>query len=65
MAKSKTKDTEIQADKIEVRVPNRQLTAWEAEEYLIRSNKNSGEWDWERLANEWEVKDLFNFRQCE
>lgn len=48
-------------EEIEVRAPNRQLTSREAEEYLIRSNKNSGEWDWERLANEWEVKDLFNW----
>lgn len=46
---------------IEVRVPNRQLTTMEAEEYLIRSNKNSGEWDWERLANEWEIPDLINW----
>ena len=45
-------------EEIEVRVPNRQLTPREAEEYLIRSNKNSGEWDWERLANEWEITDL-------
>lgn len=48
-------------EEIEVRVPNRQLTSKEAEEYLIRSNKNSGEWDWERLANEWEIPDLFNW----
>lgn len=48
-------------EEIEVRVPNRQLTPKEAEEYLIRSNKNSGEWDWERLANEWEIPDLFNW----
>jgi hypothetical protein len=48
-------------EEIEVGVPNRQLTSKEAEEYLIRSNKNSGEWDWERLANEWEIPDLFNW----
>lgn len=48
-------------EEIEVRVPNRQLTPKEAEEYLIRSNKNTGEWDWERLANEWETADLFNW----
>ena len=48
-------------EEIEVRVPNRRLTEKEAKEYLIRSNKNSGEWDWERLANEWEVTDLFNW----
>jgi len=44
-------------EEIEVRVPSRQLTAKEAEEYLIRSNKNTGEWDWDRLANEWEVNE--------
>lgn len=48
-------------EEIEVRVPNRQLTSKEAEEYLIRSNKNTGEWDYERLANEWETADLFNW----
>jgi len=48
-------------EEIEVRVPNRQLTEKEAEEYLIRSNKNTGEWDWDRLANEWEVNDLFSW----
>jgi hypothetical protein len=49
-------------EEIEVRVPNRHAFASkEAEEYLIRSNKNSGEWDWERLANEWEIPDLFNW----
>lgn len=46
-------------EEIEVKVPNRQLAPKEAEEYLIRSNKNTGEWDWDRLANEWEAKDLF------
>lgn len=45
-------------DDIEVRVPNRQLTAEEAKEYLIRSNKNTGEWDWDCLGNEWDLNDL-------
>lgn len=36
---------------IDVRVPNRELTPEEEKEYLIRSNKNTGEWDWDALAN--------------
>lgn len=43
---------------IEVRVPNRQLTEEEAKEYNIRSNKNVGEWDFDILANEFNVEDL-------
>jgi hypothetical protein len=46
---------------IEVRVPSVQLTEEKAKEYLIRSNKNTGEWDWDILANEWEEKDLFDW----
>ncbi|OGZ05527.1 MAG: hypothetical protein A2845_05980 [Candidatus Lloydbacteria bacterium RIFCSPHIGHO2_01_FULL_49_22] len=34
---------------IDVRVPNRTLTAKECEEYLLRSNKNTGSWDYELL----------------
>jgi hypothetical protein len=30
---------------IDVMVPNRQLRKKEADEYLLRSNKNTGEWD--------------------
>jgi DNA modification methylase len=44
---------------IEVRVPSRQLTEEEMREYLIRSNKNTGDWDWDVLANEWDIIDLF------
>jgi hypothetical protein len=36
---------------IEVRVPNRALTERESSEYLLRSNKNTGEWDIDLLAN--------------
>ena len=39
-------DTEI-----DVRVPNRKLTQKEFQEYLIRSNKNTGEFDFEKLAD--------------
>ena len=35
---------------IDVRVPNRMLTEQEAEEYLVRSNLNTGEWDWKLLG---------------
>jgi DNA modification methylase len=36
-------------DLIDVRVPNRKLTKKEAEEYLIASNKISGDWDFDLL----------------
>lgn len=36
---------------IDVRVPSRKLTNKEREEYLLRSNKNTGEWDLHELAN--------------
>ena len=47
-----------QETEIDVRVPSRMLTEAEANEYLIRSNRNAGEWDWDILANEWEASDL-------
>jgi len=34
---------------IDVRVPNRKLTEKEFQEYLLRSNKNTGEWDFDVL----------------
>ena len=37
-------------EQIDVRVPNRKLTDKEFEEYNIRSNKNTGEWDFELLS---------------
>lgn len=36
-------------EEIEVRLPNRMLTKSEFEEYLLRSNKNTGSWDFELL----------------
>lgn len=56
LAELKGKDHEI-----DVRVPNRLLNEEEAQEYLIRSNKNTGSWDFEVLANEFEIEDLLNF----
>ena len=36
---------------IDVRIPNRKLTADEFREYLLRSNKNTGSWEWEGLKD--------------
>lgn len=46
---------------IEVRVPNRKLTDKEYQEYNIRSNKNTGSWDFDILANNFEYDDLINW----
>lgn len=35
-----------------------QLTEEQQREFIIRDNANSGEWDWEQLANEWDVEEL-------
>ena len=43
---------------IDVRVPSRPLTEDEAREYLIRSNKNTGDWDWDELANHFDESEL-------
>lgn len=36
-------------EEVDVRVPNRNLTEGEHKEYLLRANKNTGEWDLELL----------------
>lgn len=46
---------------VDVRVPNRKLTKKEFEEYNIRSNKNTGEWDMDILANNFELPDLLDY----
>jgi hypothetical protein len=38
-----------------------QLTDAQKDEFIIKDNVGFGEWDWDLLANEWEVKDLFNW----
>lgn len=38
-------------EEIDVRVPNRKLTEEEHREYMIRANKNLGEWNFDLLAN--------------
>lgn len=43
---------------IDVRVPSRELTEEEVKEYCIRSNKNTGEWDFEKLDEHFDRADL-------
>lgn len=52
---------------VDVRVPNRKLTQDEFNEYLIRSNQNRGEWDFNILGNVFDPKDLieWGFTQIE
>lgn len=53
---------ELKGDiEIDVRIPNRKLTKKEFKEYNIRSNKNTGEWDFDLLANEFELDDLLDW----
>ena len=44
-----------------VRVPTQALSIDDMREYLIRSNKNVGEWDWDILANSWDPEDLHDW----
>ncbi len=46
------------AELVDVRVPSRQLTEREAAELNVRLNRNAGAWDWDILANEFEIDDL-------
>jgi DNA modification methylase len=42
-------------DMIPVRMPTRKLTQNEYDQYLLSSNRIHGEWDWEKLAEHFEV----------
>ncbi|OGT44302.1 MAG: hypothetical protein A3F13_02730 [Gammaproteobacteria bacterium RIFCSPHIGHO2_12_FULL_40_19] len=46
---------------LECWVPDREMTEHEIDELLVRLNKNTGEWDWDTLGNEWEVTDLLDW----
>ena len=46
---------------VDVRVPTRQLTPAELRELAIRLNRNQGEWDFDALANGFELGDLLDF----
>lgn len=44
--------------KVEVYVPVTTLTPQQVDELNIRLNRNTGEWDYDMLANEYEIGDL-------
>lgn len=46
---------------VEVYVADRQLDQKDVDELNIRLNRNAGEWDFDILANEWEMDDLLDF----
>jgi ParB-like chromosome segregation protein Spo0J len=46
---------------IDVNVPERMLADKEVEEINLRHNKNTGEFDFDCLANMWEVEDLLKW----
>jgi len=51
-----------QETEIEVKVPDRQLSDKEHEELGIRLNKNiAGEWDWEKLIQEFEAEEIIEW----
>lgn len=45
---------------IDVRVPNRKLTTKEQRKYLLVSNKVTGDFDYDILANQFEIEELFD-----
>ena len=46
---------------VDVRVPDRELTIDESRELNVRLNKNSGEWDFDILANNFDLDDLLEW----
>jgi ParB-like chromosome segregation protein Spo0J len=42
-------------------VPDKSMTEQEVDELLIRHNKNTGEFDWDVLGNEFDVPDLLDW----
>lgn len=45
-------------EEIEVRVPNRKLTKSEYDQYLLTSNRVHGDWDWDKLAANFDIDTL-------
>ena len=45
---------------IEVRVPSRKLSKKECEQYLLTSNRVHGDWDWAKLAENFDIDLLIN-----
>ena len=48
-------------EEIDVRVPDRALSEKECDEYMIRSNKNTAEWDYEVLTDEFKGEELVEY----
>ena len=46
---------------VDVRIPSRQLSAKEAEELAIRLNLNQGQWDWDKLGNDFDEQELIDW----
>lgn len=46
---------------IECWIPDTELSNRDVEELNLRLNRNSGSWDWETLANEFEIPDLIEW----
>lgn len=46
---------------VECWVPDRELTDKEIDELCLRLNRNVGEWDWDGLANNFEITDLLDW----
>lgn len=49
---------ELGIEEVEVLIPNRKLTKKEEERILIQSNVNNGDFDYEALANYFDLEDL-------
>ncbi len=45
-------------EEIEIRVPNRTLTDKEFKDYLLTSNRSGADWDWQKLAEEFDLGEL-------
>ncbi len=43
---------------IEVRIPNRKLSEKEFKDYLLTSNRSGADWDWQKLAEEFDLEEL-------
>jgi len=51
----------MKSKEVECYVPDADLVEKDIEELNIRLNRNAGEWDYDILANQWDVKDLLDF----
>jgi hypothetical protein len=47
--------------RVECHVPNRIIEDKDLQELNIRLNKNTGDWDWDILANQWDTQDLLDW----